>query len=892
VKSRRSFRFSPILFCAALVLAETASAQFTWNPTPVNGNWNNPDNWQQWPLIEGPNTALTFGASTVTNLNLDIAGSFQLGSLTFTNAAPSLTLDTNTNSGLQFSGPNSTSVANLVMNTNSDVTLALPVSLLNSLRISGTGTGNLIFSETFFAGVDEELIMESAGTLTFAGTVNSLAASLRVNAGTISVTNGVTFISSRESSSYQAYIGELAGSTGAINVGGGAGTSTWNNTNSAIVAGFSGTGTLSITGGGVVTGGSGSIGEWGTATGTVNVGGGAGSSSWTSTGNLLVGNRGQGTLSIMGGGSVSNAIGIIANDGTGKGSATVGGGTGTSTWTNTGHLVVAQDGEGSLTITGGGSVTNTTGYIGYGSGSTGEVNVGGGNGASSWSSSGDLYVATNGGGTLTITGGGTVSNALGYIAEKGGSIGEVFVGGGIGTSTWTNNGLLYVGAVGDGSLNITGGGVVSSVGGIIGDSDGGSGSVTVDGGTGSASWNNSGHLVVGQWGEGELNITGGGTVTNTMGFIAYDNGSEGTVNIGGGAGTSEWINSGSLSVGYSGVAALNINSGGLVQAASLDDGNAQSSVNFNGGTLRITASDSASNRISLGTGGGTIDSSMASGSAFTLTGPISGDGRLTKIGTGMLALSGSNNSYSGGTTVSQGRLRINASGAAGTGGIRVETGGTLDVGIVNFSNAVTLAGGIYSRDFNISTNLAGRFTATSDFAGGTGDTTASILAGTTTNQFATSLQARFVPSLSATNDHLRNSDVFQIYGNALQGQTTIPIALQLSIAANDPGAYLGWLNSSNEWEHASGANTVNSSFADGPAYEGSFQQFQSENGTSLNSYIGAWGTYTENGTTHSWAVVNQGGYYAMVPEPSAALLAGIGVGGFVMIRRRRDRSGS
>ena len=56
-------------------------------------------------------------------------------------------------------------------------------------------------------------------------------------------------------------------------------------------------------------------------------------------------------------------------------------------------------------------------------------------------------------------------------------------------STWTNSSALYVGYSGSGTLNITDGGAVSSTYGYIGYNSGSTGAVTVDG-TGST-WTNS-----------------------------------------------------------------------------------------------------------------------------------------------------------------------------------------------------------------------------------------------------------------------------------------------------------------------------------------------------------------------------------------------------------------
>ena len=73
------------------------------------------------------------------------------------------------------------------------------------------------------------------------------------------------------------------------------------------------------------------------STGTVTVDGAG--STWTNAGELSVGGRGNGTLNILNGGSVSNTLGAIGYEDGSTSTATVDG-TG-SAWTNSGQLYVA-----------------------------------------------------------------------------------------------------------------------------------------------------------------------------------------------------------------------------------------------------------------------------------------------------------------------------------------------------------------------------------------------------------------------------------------------------------------------------------------------------------------------------------------------------------------------
>ena len=95
---------------------------------------------------------------------------------------------------------------------------------------------------------------------------------------------------------------------------------------------------------------------------------------------------------------------------------------------------------------------------------------------------------------------------------------------------------------------------------------------------------------------------------------------------------------------------------------------------------------------------------------MTFSGTISGSGRLVKVGEGTLTLSG-NNSYQGGTIVSEGTLAVGSSRAVGTGALTLADGTTLlaaanglalanavrlngDVTVDTQSNTMTLSGPI------------------------------------------------------------------------------------------------------------------------------------------------------------------------------------------------------
>jgi T5SS/PEP-CTERM-associated repeat protein len=477
-----------------------------------------------------------------------------------------------------------------------------------------------------------------------------------------------------------------AASTSAVSISGAG--SKWTNTGEVHV-GQSGAATLDITSGGAVTNTMGKIAVNSGSNSIVNVGGGTGTSTWTNSSDLYVGNSGTGTLNVTGGGSVSSAGVLLGFNSTGNGTVNVGGGTGTSTWKNTGSMTVGYTGPGTLNVTGGGNFTATSSFTVGTRFSTAlnHVTVGGGSGTATMNLFDlDLYY-----GIVDITGGAVVNPGVVDIAVgglSGGGTGTLNIGGGTGPAKLSTS-SMDIGGYGHGELHITDGGTVESGNDYIAEFSG-SGIATVDGP--GASWSHTAELRVGLNGLGTLTVSNGATVSDKWGYVGSSGGNvgSGVATVGGGTGTSTWSNSVSLNVVQG---TLTINTDGLVVAPALDGGNVNSIINFNGGTLRITGTDSASDKIALLSGGGTIDVPNA-GTKFTITNAITGAGSLTKTGASVLALSGAN-TYSGGTTISGGTLLANntTGSATGSGSITIAAGATLG-GTGTVTGSVTVNGSL------------------------------------------------------------------------------------------------------------------------------------------------------------------------------------------------------
>ena len=144
------------------------------------------------------------------------------------------------------------------------------------------------------------------------------------------------------------------------------------------------------------------------------------------------------------------------------------------------------------------------------------------------------------------------------------------------------------------------------------------------------------------------------------------------------------------SVGVGGVSALNLTKvGGGAQTLSgaLDLG----AITVSAGTLTLAGAGAHSGAISVASLA-TIELDVASEHA--IGGALTGAGTLTKSGAGLLLL-GTSGGFFGTMNVLAGTARLTADNALGTAGISVAAGATLDLNGRSFSNLLTLAEGSF-----------------------------------------------------------------------------------------------------------------------------------------------------------------------------------------------------
>lgn len=507
----------------------------------------------------------------------------------------------------------------------------------------GAGSGSIVFNHT-----DTNYTLSSnitgAGTLNFESGTTNLAGAISVNtitAGTVTGKTGAFTIANNNTvtSTVNTLIGNVSGSTGHIAVNG---TGSTLESQAELRVGNSGNGVLDISNGGTVTStGILSLGfsNGSQATATVT---GANSLLQSSNADLRVGYSGTAAL------TVSESAAAFAGS----------------------YLYVGQanNGNGTLNILSGGKVTSTgQTQIGGNAGATGTIHV---NGAgSNLTANGELRIANNGNGNLTVTNGASVRSAVHVQIGTGlGTTGTVIIDGD--SSSLTADNFLYVGRTGQGSLTIQNGATAQSVWSTrIGYDNTGNGNVVVNG-TGSTLTSQV-EISLGGSGTGTLTLANGGKAKSTNTFhIAQNGGSTGTLNIGAADGQAA-------------------TGAGIVEATAIA---------FGAGTGKIVFNHTDEN--------------------YILSSNISGNGTLDFL-SGTTILTGNNNAHTGIVNVNGGALRVNGSmgslsttvesggrfgGNSTIGSLIVNSGGTLapgnSIGVTNAADATFNPGSVYEVELN------------------------------------------------------------------------------------------------------------------------------------------------------------------------------------------------
>ena len=486
----------------------------------------------------------------------------------------------------------------------------------------------------------------------------------------------------------------------------------------------------------------------GGAGGTNSSGGGSGAGGTGFSGNAGGGGAGGGG----GGGG-----GAGGGNGGGSGGFGVGGAGGTAGSPNGGNgtgLGIGSGGGGGGFNGNGASVSLPAapfalvgGNGGAGANFAGNGNGGGGGGAGGY---GAVLTGTGPrivGSSSSITGGnggagGNGDNVSAFPARGGGGgdggVGAQFTQTGViltnaGSIAGGNGGAGGLGGAANGNFGAGGAGIVGSgltiinsgivIGGLSGNGVTRANAVTFTGGTNVLELQ-AGSTITG-------NVVGTGTDTFRLGGAA--NSSFDVSSIGGTAqyqgfstfiktGTSTWT----LTNSTTAVTPWTINQGTLAVSADSNLGAASGGLTFGGGTLQFLSGFTTARSVTLNAGGGTFDTD---GNNATLSSTIVGVGGLTKVGAGILTLSGTS-SYTGATTINAGTL---LGGAVNTfspaSATTINTGGTLDLGgFAQTINAVSLAGGALQNGA-----LTGAITSTGGTVNGIGGgATLTTTAGITT----------------------------------------------------------------------------------------------------------------------------------------------------------------
>ena len=381
-------------------------------------------------------------------------------------------------------------------------------------------------------------------------------------------------------------------------------------------------------------------------------------------------------------GSANNYVGHSANS---EGTFTVGPGADVF---SPGRLWCGFGGRGVFEQSGGNCVVANGITLGEYAGSWGEMTQAGG----SFSGTATLnLVGKQGRGDATLTGGTNFINGILALGSLAGGTAYMTVLGG--TNTFGTDVVvdrIYVGDAGTGTL-LAGGGTNTTVAISIGNSAGGSGTMTMTNGL----WLNTKHMWVGYYGKGNFDFSGGemrfvdggpvlavGRYANATGLVTV---SGGLLDLSGNG--SVWLG------GANGYARFTLTGAGVLRTKTIMENHAtaNSQVLFDGGTLQAAASGTliqALDDVQLTAAGMAVDTAGYTVSVVPMLQDASGEaGGVIKRGAGTLTLAGARLA-TGPVSVLGGALVISNNVSVSAGISRID--GTL---LLTADNRLTVATG-------------------------------------------------------------------------------------------------------------------------------------------------------------------------------------------------------
>ena len=416
------FQLAAFASAAVPVVAHAQQSPWTWTNN-AGGLWSDSNNWLDagnglFSPASAANTTILFAPTTTSYLVTNDVANFTLSNLSFSHTAGTITLANapfhfTNEPGNGFPVINVTGAGHVVIsaginhfatgNAGSNLPLQLNLTSTGNLTLSGVlggnvtnsggfhgflangnGTGTLTFSGTGTTGywhLNNRNTVVSGGTYnlssTFADSSLLASSSLVVGAMASDDTSSLTVTNASVLNVVSATIGQAAGSNATATITGtgttfNAGTTTANLSPTsflgAISVGGAGTGNLSVTAGAVLNSYFLNVGQYATGIGHVVVSGSESrlnvvhnTANMVDSGMVLVGLRGTGCVTVDSGGNFTARSMMV---GCGTGSAA---GNGTLTVTGAGSVVnlggaLAQNSPGSLVIANGTASTSDTTY--------------------------------------------------------------------------------------------------------------------------------------------------------------------------------------------------------------------------------------------------------------------------------------------------------------------------------------------------------------------------------------------------------------------------------------------------------------------------------------------------------------------------------------------------